>query len=516
MNLDIAFYWRLLSRRLPVMVFLFVVASCVGGVVALRLPPVYEANAKLLVESAQIPDDMVRSTVRIDTAEQLAVIEQRLMTRVNLLDVARKNRIFPDQASMSPDDVVRAMREQTRISRSRGRQGANLMEVKFEGENPRKVAGVVDDYVTIILEANSDFRAERVEGTMDFFEQEVGALSDALNAQSEKIVAFKSENSGALPENLNYRLGRQSLLQERLSRSTRDLETLAAQRESIARIYQTTGSLDTVPGAGEALSAEQLQLRSLQAKLRDARLIFSEENPRIRLLRSQVEALQQEISGALGDAPVEVGAEVETAAPNVLDLTLAELDARADALREEIKLTSDEIEELQVSINKTPSVRIALDAMERDQLNIQGQYNAAVQRLSQARMGERVELSSRGERITILEPASVPNAPSRPNRTVVAGMGVMVGTGLAVGFFVLLELINTTIRRPFDITKAMQITPLATIPLFETRQVRRKRRLKQLLGLVIVVLISLAALWVVDTYVRPLDQLAEKVIERFF
>lgn len=514
MNLDFSFYLRLLSRRLPAMLFLFIVASSVGGVIALRMPPVYETSAKLLVESAQIPDDMVRSTVRVDAREQLTIIQQRLMTRANMLDVARNNRIFPDLATMSPDEIVAAMRQQTTILRSNRRQGGNLMTVKFEGEDPERVTAVMNDYVTIILEANSDFRSERVEGTMEFFEQEVNSMANALRDQGEQIVAFKSDNSDALPENLNYRMNRQALLQERISRAERDLESVLAQRENVQKVYAATGSLAPVQSKNVRLTPQQQRLNGLQAKLRDARLIYSEQNPRVRLLRTQVEALEAEITASGTDVAVQASVQDGEEAPSLLDLTLAELDSRAEGLREEIELASAEINKLQDSIERTPTIRIALDAMERDQRNIQSQYNAAVRRLSQARMGERVELSARGERITVLEPPSVPNAPARPNRAAIGGMGMMVGLGLAAGFFLLLELINTSIRRPAEITSAMQITPLATIPRFETQAGRRRRRRKQILGLVLVTVLSILFLWGVDTYVMPLEQLVGAVVRR--
>lgn len=513
MNIDFAFYLRLLSRRLPVMLFLFLLVSSIGAVVALRLPPVYEANAKLLVESAQIPDEMVRSTIQINVSEQLAVIEQQLMTRDNLLDIARKNRVFSDQPGISPDEIVATMRAQTNISRSGGRQRANLMNVRFEGQNPNKVAAVVNDYVTIILSSNSDFRTERAIGAMEFFEQEVAGLSNSLDSQSAKILSYKSENADALPENLDFRLQRQSLLQERQARAERDLENLILQRESVERVYNTTGSLQQVSG-NNLLTPSQIRLQSLQEELRNARLVYSDENPRIKILLKQVEALETELAGA--ETSGGETANDQQNPPGVLELTLAELDARGEALKEEVEITEKEINSLQVSINKTPSVRIALEAMERDLRNIQSQYNAAVARLSQAQVGERVELSSKGERITVLEPPSVPNAPARPNRVAIAGMGVVVGSGLAVGFFILLELLNTKIRRPADITNALQIVPLGTIPRFESSASRRKRRRTQIVLLLIVMVAVPTILWAIDTYYLPLEELLDKIITRFF
>ena len=160
---DIQFYVKLVARRLPAMVVLFLLAACAGVIIALRLPTMYQTSAKLLVESAQISGDLVRSTVQVNASEQLEVIQQRLLTRANLIDIANDLNVFPDAASMTPDEIVGKMRSSTRIRRTSGRDKATIMTLSFEAQNPRKAAQVVNEYVTIVLATNSNFRTERAE-----------------------------------------------------------------------------------------------------------------------------------------------------------------------------------------------------------------------------------------------------------------------------------------------------------------------------------------------------------------
>ena len=94
------------------------------------------------------------------------------------------------------------------------------------------------------------------------------------------------------------------------------------------------------------------------------------------------------------------------------------------------------------------------------------------------------------------------------------GAGVAVGTGLAILLFVILELLNTSIRRASDITKSLDIRPLATLPRFETPQTRRRRRIWQVVFFLIIVVTVPAILWGVDQFYMPLDQIFTKVMER--
>ena len=67
----------------------------------MKLPETWSTSARLLVESPQIPDNMVASTIQTDAIEQLDIIQQKLLTRANLIDIANKFQVFPTWASFS-------------------------------------------------------------------------------------------------------------------------------------------------------------------------------------------------------------------------------------------------------------------------------------------------------------------------------------------------------------------------------------------------------------------------------
>ncbi|MEL6417082.1 MAG: lipopolysaccharide biosynthesis [Pseudomonadota bacterium] len=508
---DLKFYGKLLIRRFPAMAALFLLASCVGIIIALRLPTLYETRATLLVESAQISN--VPSAIQASAAEQLEVIQQRLMTRANLLEIARSNRIFPDIASMTPDEIVQGMREQTNIRRVAGRNKATSMTIRFRAARPQQAAAVVNQYVTIVLATNSELRTSSAQGNLDFFQQEVDRLSEDLSVQNQKIVEFKQANRNALPENLTYRLNRQSLLQERVTRAERDLEAQQAQRTNMLRVFEATGTMQAAQDV--PLTPEQQELRRLETDLRTALSIYSEENPRVRLLRARVQTLRDNIEAQMTAVSATEPSEEQTNQQvSVLQLNLAEIDTRIEALRREITTAEEELRTLDSSIEATPTNRIMLEQMERESDNIQRLYSAAVQRLNQAQISVSVVTSAKGERISVLEPPSVPDSPASPNRAAIAGLGVAVGIGLAAGLFLLLEVLNQSIRRPVDITSGLNITPLATLPRLETEAHRRWRRVVQIATLVVVIVAVPASLWAIDTYYMPLDLLFERIRDR--
>ena len=166
------------------------------------------------------------------------------------------------------------------------------------------------------------------------------------------------------------------------------------------------------------------------------------------------------------------------------------------------------------SISRTPANAIALDGLERDYENIQNQYNNSVNRLAQAQTGERIELLSKGQRVTVVEQATVPNTPTSPDRPKIAAAGMLGGFALAGGIFVLFELFNNAIRRPKELTTALGITPFAVLPYMDTVQAKRRRRTLWVVLAVGLLAAIFATLWAIQTYYLPLDLVFRRLIDR--
>ena len=501
MNSDVLFYWKLFRRRLPVLLVIFALFSAVGFGLALTLPPRYDASASLLVESPQIPDELASSTVRLPSQEQLEIIEQRLLRRANMVDLANEFGIFEGGPRMNPDQVVDEMRQRISIRSTTGRDRATLMRISFSGEDPDVAAGVVNELTSLVLNEDSVRRQELAEQTLDFFEQEVQRLQSELATKSAAIVSFKEENSDALPENLNAKLDRQTYLRDLVQRGNDELGQLVIQKNRLVELGTTTMNGQT------RLSPTQQQLLAAEAELNEARLIYSDTNPRIQVLEARIDALQARVD-AEGDM---VAQGAEDTARTVLDLQLQEIDQREASIQDTIAAAEREAGSLAESIARTPQNAIRLDALERDYENTQAQYNQAVNNLAKAQTGERIEILSKGERITVIEQAVPPTEPTSPNRPLIAGGGVILGTAAAVAFFILTELLNRAIRRPADLVKGLGVQPLATIPYLETTGGRQRRRAFSMLVILAILIGVPIVLWWVHTTVMPLDLIASRL-----
>ena len=501
MNSDIRFYWELIKKRMPVMVVIFVLCAGIGVGLALTMPPKYRASAALVVEGAALPDTLFVSTVQSQAAKELQAMELRLMTRANLIDIATKYGVFRDSPGMAPDDIVKDMRDATQFTLTPGGQDRpTILRISFESGNPNIAADVVNEYVTYVLSSDAERRRDDSGQTLEFFQNRVEALTRRLAEQSADIVAYKEANNDALPEGLDFRLDRQSRLQERLNLNARDRTSLVEQRNRILAAGNRIGLQSGV------LTPQQQELNRLETELRAKLAIHDPESSTIKFLQRRIELLESdEVPGQ--------GTEAD-GIQSMLDLQLAGVDSEIRSLDQDTETIEAELEVLRAAIERTPQVAIRLDELEREYENTQTQYNEAVRARSTAEQGVDVETSAKGERVALIEQASVPQRPTSPNRKLIAGGGVFAGSALAAVFFVLTELVNGAIRRPIDLTRGLGVQPLATIPYIEDPSVRRRRRILKV-AFVLFVLISIPlGLWAIHTYYLPLDLLFEKVLDR--
>lgn len=243
MNFSFKFYLSIFFRRFHYFVLVMGIVAASGITIAMMLPAKYEARALLLLEQAQIPDELATSTVRTGPNIQIQIIRQQLTSRATVFEIADKMQVYPNRSDLDPNDVIIDMRKRIRIVPQFGRGNAPTVSVGFSGGNPRVAAAVANELVTRVLEKNVEIRTGDATQTLEFFEQEVQRLEQEIQLKSNRILQFKLENQNALPDSLDFRRARQTSLQERLGQAEREIAALRERRTNLVDLFERTGGL---------------------------------------------------------------------------------------------------------------------------------------------------------------------------------------------------------------------------------------------------------------------------------
>ncbi len=425
-QVDLPFFLSRARRWMFLFLLVFAAIAGAGLLIAAALPTVYRAEALLVVESEQIPDELAQSTVQTNAAEQLQIIEKRVLSRDVLVSLADRLRIYaaegrPGAEQMTSGDIVEDLRRRILIGPSVSRRGttqsdALLVGIGFDSPNPDVAAAVANELVTLILEEDVATRIQLARQTQIFFQQEVARLEKDLSARSAEIQGYKEQNITSLPDSLIFRRQDLAMIEERMTQLERERRILLDQ---VDRIDRLTGA-QTGTGAGAATAAEDgAPVQRGQLTTRDVR-------------RSD---LMTELS--------------------YLDEERDQLAVRAEALRS--------------TIAETPRVGIRLEAMERDYQNVRSQYDLAIANLAKAEIGELIESMAKGRRISVIEQAVRPDRPFSPNRSRIALFAIAAALAGAGGLILALEMLRNVVRRPEDILAIAGDRMIMTLPHVRTR-----------------------------------------------
>ncbi len=515
--MDVRTHWLIFRRYLPMVMALTLVGAVAGVILAKSLEATYQSKAVLVVESAQIPDDLAATTVQTGENEALQIIRQRILSRDVLLELAHDFNIYDDPLVIGADAKVADLRNRIVIVTQggqvrRGARDATIVEVAFSASKPALAAAVANEVVTLILQENVEMRTSVARETLDFFTQDVERLDQALSETNAAILNFQENNLEALPDSLDFRRAQQANLQERLLQLDREATALQERRIQLVTLFETTGRLsvgadaprNTRPRPAEAQLAE---LRAEYAKLVS---VLSDDNPRMALMRAQIEAAESAVAALPAQDNKILGAGDVALDVSLFDIQLADLDAQIAFIADQKTATKTQMTLIEQTIEATPGNAVTLATLERTQSNLQEQYNQAVANKARAETGAIIESLSRGQRITVVEQAVAPEFPTSPNRPLIVVAGVSLGLLLALGIVAILELLNRTIRRPQDLSDALGIQVFATIPYMETKEARFSPPTRAVPRVLILAALLMGTLWGMDHLLSPLQTVVER------
>jgi uncharacterized protein involved in exopolysaccharide biosynthesis len=246
-----------LKRRALYFAIPFVLILGIGSLVTLMWPARYVSQGTILVQSQEIPSDLVRPTIAALANDRIQVIEQRVMTRDNLLGIAKKFGLTGGWFErLSGTEIVDFLRKRTVIKPSEQKLESRKKEaiaftVGFEYENPAVATKVANELVTMLLSEDVRSRTEFAAQTTRFLAQEVTRLEARLASIDGQIVALKRTHAGGLSKSeMDGEKALATLKAELLVKSATysashpDIQSL---RRRIATLEQST----VLPAAGE-------------------------------------------------------------------------------------------------------------------------------------------------------------------------------------------------------------------------------------------------------------------------
>ena len=501
-------YLSIMRRRAIYLAGIFVVVFLTSIIVAVVLPPSYRSTGTIMVESQQVPDNVVQSANKTQVEERISIIKERVLTRDSLLRVANKYDLFKDYSrSLTSSELIDQMRDRVGIdlisademySSQRGKSTI-AFTLSFEDKRPEIAFQVAKDLTKLFLDWNIKLRTEGAAETADFISQETDKLRLEVEGMDKRIAAFKQQNNNALPEQLSFRMNVMTNAENNLREIERDYRSTQNELRSLE---------DPASGKGEDTPQTLPALKAEYAKLSAT---YNDSYPDMRILKRKIEALEKtEGDSESKNIPDNVAAEPV----NRVQSKIESVRDRLNSLAEQKKMLQEKIAQNENSIMLTPKVEQNLDILIRDRDTAQKKYEEIRSKMVSAKIAESLESDNKSERFTLLETPLLPDKTFKPNRIKIIVLGFFLAIASSVGMLFIMATFDHQIRRADALVHVTGQRPLVVIPYLYIREewARRRHLIKVTIFTTIFAVIIIAV--ALHFLYMPLDILLEKIMFR--
>jgi succinoglycan biosynthesis transport protein ExoP len=412
------------------------VLGLIAGVgAAYTIPTMYESSATVLIESQQLPLDVVNSPVTDVIGQRIARARERVLSRQDLIRLIRANDLYAEEQKRQPlSAIVDRMRGDTSIEAISADANANnrtiALKIGFSYPDPVKAQIVAQQYVNRFLEVDASSQTDQAVGAANFLNQQGSQLQAQIAAIEGQINKIKSENGSMLA------LQSASTGNPVADAARIDSDIIQLQTQNQALQQQASGRGDS--GAVQAA----------EAALAAARARFSDTHPDVIAAQNQLEAARRASASP-------------SAGPNPM---IAANNAQINSLRSVKGMILSQSGEVRAAQSRGPAIAAEVDALEKKADALRDQYRDIGSKAQSAQLSARMQTEQKGERLTLADPPVVPDSPYKPNRPILMAGGLVGGIGLGFAVVLLLELLLKPIRGTDMLREAAGSAPIAIIP----------------------------------------------------
>ncbi len=497
-NMEPHEFLEVLRRRKWVILFSVLLIHIGSVVYCILAPDLYQSTMKLLVIPPAVSEGMVQSTVNIGAGDRLKMLEQDILSRARLMGVIDELGLFKEESrKISSTALVGKMRKRIEM----GIEKKNTFILSFEHENPEVAMRVTSRLGSFFVEENIRSREAIARDTSKFLDEEVQETRKRLEVQEEKLKRYKLQFGGELPQQEQANLNRLQRLQDQIKNNRDSIARLTDRKvfleAQISNIERNALGRDEDPweivGSGDKSSPRSLraELAKREKTLEDLSKKYTPLHPAVVQARWEVEQLKGKIA-ALRQAAKEESArgaanpstsitmadlepmDGETGEMRRLRGQVAAIDLEVVALKRESAIAVQTMDQIQRKVERLPQREQEMIALSRDYDNLKKSYEELLKKKLESQVSQKLEEKQKGEQFQILEPASLPTQPSKPNRAMVLGFALLASLLIGVGGSFGLEMMDPTLRGSKDFSSFFDIPILACLPVIQNDRLNRR------------------------------------------
>ena len=473
---DLASYWRLALKYRLLIVGCFLAALVIGATLTFLMTPIYTAQATLQID---------REAARVFNAEEVAPTENMMQgeeffqTQYGLIrSRSLAERVIENLGLASSNEALNAMGVEppeaggTAASQAARRRaialgalqknlsvspvrGSRLVAIGYDSPNPLVAARIANGFAENFIQANLDRKFESSAYAREFLEERIAQTKERLESAERQLVAYAANqqiiNIGEASEGGAGSRSTESLTSNNLVAINNALARSRAERVAAEERWRSarTSELMTLPEVLQNPSIQRLteQRALLDAEYQQKLSIYQPDYPEMVRLRAQIEEADGQIQTIAGNIRTSIRSQYEIAANQERSLQAQVTGLTGDVL--DLRDRSIQYNILQRELDTTRTL-----------------YEGLLQRYKEVGVTGGVTANN----ISIVDLATPPRAPSKPDMLLNIALAALLGLGLGVLAALILEALDETVATPDDVEKKLGVPVLGVVPLLEKGQ----------------------------------------------
>jgi capsular exopolysaccharide synthesis family protein len=357
---------------------------------------------------------------------------------------------------------------------------SGIVEILAEASKPRVALDIANTYIEVLLSRTRSFNVDDTKVTREYLEQQHAQTSQNMTGADNALRQFTLARGGIRPPAKNAETI------NRLSQIESQLAEISANRNiSQSRLSAMKQKLDAMPAApaseprraAVAPTATPPRIQMLRAKLAtmerqllEYETVYTDQHPRVTLVRSQIEDVKRELGEAVRETPQVAAASSASAVPVQDRQAFAETVAALETSVVALSAQEEALREQGATLRKSLS-GLSKDEMEYQRLTTEVESNRRLvaliaDKLSAARIREQGEMKV----VKVIDPPNFPLPGTNEKRLKFIAFGIVLALAVGVGLPTVVEYFNRPVESEDDIRHLTGLTVLATVPRVHSRR----------------------------------------------
>ena len=454
----------------------------VGGLIAMTRGKIFDTHTTILVqETSKLNPFLEDLSVSTNLKERMAALNTLMHSRHVLFSVAEELELIDEETSDNDKGrVIRNIASGLKLTQ----EGKDLVKISYRSGTPDNMKDILEVVSMHFIEQLLAPERSSIEQSEKFILQQLTSQKEQLLAAENKLAIFKQKYATDLPAFHGGNIKRLRELKQLLAKKEINWSAAKAVLQSMNKQLSSTNPV---------VAAIENRIVKLTSELALLRARYTDQHSKVANVQRQVDRLQTKRNSLLEKTSKLTPEEIErlwhlamsssassqanvnsaggsASGDNSSPLLVSQLQeiqkskAMEQGLEQEVISLKKQIAEMQSQVKAFASIERELTELERELDTKQNLYNEFLKRYEMAKVTGSLGRFEEKNRIKIIDQPYTPTWPSNIPSVVFILAGLIGGILFGAGMAVIVEIMDTSVRRVDQLQQYTQAPVLSRIP----------------------------------------------------